>query len=610
MPTKAPDLIYTMQFKIASPRYLGYTERQEAVNLSQEEELQNDSNTQHDPDEQIARYLGYTDRSAATVLEDDVHNRFPTFNSESLNLTDGQHDQLIRQLKKAQKNKALMWVGVISFDPDFINHANLRDPKTGKVNQHKLKHAIQKAMPDLLKEEGIDNPHTHWWGDIHLNTQHVHVHLTIFQDKNTRPLKNGEPKGKFSVKSFSHFKGNLHRELQNELDRSEDLQLEKDVDIIKKNLVQQFKQQLASQQQIILLQQLYHELPDYKNKKRWRASNNAYDFRAAKQKCSQLVDKLLAEDLSKTYKQLVHKWESQDTNNRQKYGQHIVNTVARKEKLLRNYLMNRVFDHCREVVKYTELKKTQPVTLQDKLASLGVQGNEKKLQQESQQLKKLQPGSLEYKKLKQTMGIRRWWLHREKLHQQLKILRTDLTQLQAIPKNQQDNVWQFWNKVTQEKIKYHELAMLPTKVRKQRSQNELYQKLRTKYGTPFYKDKKAVVRNKKQKQLELQMMQDTFANPATQIICQNHEMDQESVTKQLNYLNHHDQFKRQQKHSLNLMHDYYLISSVAQRILNSLRHSNAKDIRALDQYLDQSDDIDREDQMEELEDELGHNFER
>lgn len=608
--SNAPDLIYTMQFKVASPRYLGYTERDQAVSLSNEEELSNDDHTQHDPDEEIANYLGYTDRNAATVLEDDVKDRYPTFNAESLNLTESQHEDLIAKLKKAQKNKAMMWVGVISFDPAFINHAKLRDPKTGKVTQHKLKAAIQQAMPGLLKDEDIDNPHTHWWGDIHLNTEHVHVHLTIFQDKNTRPLKDGEPKGTFSLKSFKHFKGNLHRELELEHDRSDDILLEQQVDVLKKDLVEQLRHQMNNQNQILLLQRIYRELPNYSDKQRWRASNNAYDFRRAKNLTSQLVDDLLKHNLHQTYTDLQHKWELQDQQSRNKYGQHIANTVARKDKQLRAYLMNRVFDQLRLADKKQADPKTRPkpVTLQDKIVLLGIDGNQKQLQLESAKLKKLQPGSNDYKKLRRVMGLRRWWLHQQKLHGQLQNIRSTMTQLQAFPESQQGPLWQFWVNNTQEKIKYYELALTPKFKRKKRSEEGVYQQLRLKYGQPSFKDKSVREVNLNQKFNELQKLKQFSNLPVSKIILESKGMTASDLQSQMQRLNKQRTSSQPVSKRSNYGRSFYLTSTIANAIVRSLHRQSSEDTRALEEMLDQSDDLEREDEREEIENRIGHSL--
>ncbi|MEI2414218.1 hypothetical protein V8V50_09810 [Ligilactobacillus salivarius] len=86
--TETPDIIYTQQFVAANVQYLDYSEREEAVDLLNDFNLETgESNIQHDSDENLAGYLGYTDRKAATKLEDGLTNVYPTFTQDSLNLT-------------------------------------------------------------------------------------------------------------------------------------------------------------------------------------------------------------------------------------------------------------------------------------------------------------------------------------------------------------------------------------------------------------------------------------------------------------------------------------------------------------------------------------------
>lgn len=91
---KLPDIIMMAKFQVANgSRYLGYTERSEAVQDEQQSpEKIFDNNqtgtTQNDPDlpENFQGYLGYTDRKAATKLEHGVHDRYPTFMQNSFNI--------------------------------------------------------------------------------------------------------------------------------------------------------------------------------------------------------------------------------------------------------------------------------------------------------------------------------------------------------------------------------------------------------------------------------------------------------------------------------------------------------------------------------------------
>ena len=126
---RSPDIIYTQTFHVAQAKYLGYTERKNAINPERDFELENNPRNdqiQIDPDEKFAGYIGYMDRKAATKLEYDVDdNRYPTFTRESLNIDDKQHQRLLDDLDLAQKNKTMLWAGVVSFSPEFIRETVL-----------------------------------------------------------------------------------------------------------------------------------------------------------------------------------------------------------------------------------------------------------------------------------------------------------------------------------------------------------------------------------------------------------------------------------------------------------------------------------------------------
>ena len=53
--TETPDIIYTQQFVAANVQYLDYSEREEAVDLLNDFNLETgESNIQHDSDENLA----------------------------------------------------------------------------------------------------------------------------------------------------------------------------------------------------------------------------------------------------------------------------------------------------------------------------------------------------------------------------------------------------------------------------------------------------------------------------------------------------------------------------------------------------------------------------
>ncbi|WP_443093884.1 relaxase MobL [Ligilactobacillus agilis] len=223
------------------------------------------------------------------------------------------------------------------------------DPETGVVNQRAIERSVQKAIPEMLKQEELNVPETFWWADVHLNTNHVHVHISISQTKNTRPLKFGEPKGTFQAKSLKKIKSIVHREVEDKVSRKQDINLEKKIDELKKDVVDQLKENLQQQQQQKILEQIWYALPNYKDKRRWRASNNSYDFREAKLLAGKLVDDLLKTDLNQDYEKYLLAIKQKDSDNREKYGQNISDSIPKKQNDLHDYLMNRVFDELKKV---------------------------------------------------------------------------------------------------------------------------------------------------------------------------------------------------------------------------------------------------------------------
>lgn len=403
--TETPDIIYTQQFVAANVQYLDYSEREEAVDLLNDFNLETgESNIQHDSDENLAGYLGYTDRKAATKLEDGLTGVYPTFTQDSLNLTHKQHHELADKIREAQKNKSMLWQGVVSFNPDFLERAKLYDPETGVVNQRAIKRSVQKAIPEMLKQEELNVPETFWWADVHLNTNHVHVHIGISQTKNTRALKFGEPKGTFQTKSLKKIKSIVHREVEDKVSRKQDINLEKKIDELKKDVVDQLKENLQQQQQQKILEQIWYALPNYKDKRRWRASNNSYDFREAKLLAGKLVDDLLKTDLNQDYEKYLLAIKQKDSDNREKYGQNISDSIPKKQKDLHDYLMNRVFD---------ELKKVDAVSTKNNFSErvkwLGIEGNNELIEVLSKQLKNTK-SDITAKKLKKEIGIRKYYV--------------------------------------------------------------------------------------------------------------------------------------------------------------------------------------------------------
>ena len=144
---------------------------------------------------EIARYATKEDSAEKTGI----------FTSNTLN-ADIEETKIIKNmLQKARSNNSILWRGVISFDNDFLAQNGLYNPKTKKVDQVGIKKAIQKAMPNVISREKLSDS-AFWWGNIHLNTDNVHVHIGISEIESARPTffyearHRKERKGKFEQK--------------------------------------------------------------------------------------------------------------------------------------------------------------------------------------------------------------------------------------------------------------------------------------------------------------------------------------------------------------------------------------------------------------------------
>lgn len=471
MPKSAPNVIFTMTFKKAATQYLNYTERQEAVSNDPEQVRQ-----AQEAERKLDGYLGYTEREAATVIENDAEGA-PTFNDQSLNLSDDEHQQLVDNLKEAQDRGSTMWVGVVSFNPAYLKEAGILSQDGKHVDQRAIKRAIQSAMPDLLKNEQLDDPGTFWWGDVHLNTNHVHVHLTISQLNNTREvLPNGDPKGQFRWKTFRQFKSRVVWMLNNEWQRKKQQDNYKEIARLKTDLKDQVINQIDLTQNGADLLKIWQNLPNYKDQRRWRASNHSKPFQPAHQLVDQLVDKMLQGALKDDYTAYRQALMTRDRLARQNYGQKIKDTVAKNDQVLRDYLANRIYDHFRQAN-----QEFIQENLTDQMPQLDLATNNRILDQKIEELSKLPAGGIAARQLRQEIGIRKAYVRQENL----KLANASLVDQElALSKLPPSPLRDYFLKQVKDHQEYNQLRMMSRHQRTKQGLDKCYQELTGQFIDP------------------------------------------------------------------------------------------------------------------------------
>ena len=301
----SPAVTVMIQFSVPNPQHVAYTNRKEAVR-NDLDQIQGDidqaslAQIQAEVPELakgFSRYVNYTNRVIAT--QNDSQNLTTMFTAEENNAPQEKLIEVKEKLKVAQENHSLMWQCVTSFDTNFLKEQGLIDPVTQKVNQVAIKEVIREAIPELLEREGL-SPDRFWWGNVHLNTKHVHVHVGISELNSQRAVyskdSNGqiEFKGKFKQKSIKAYKSKVYHSLLRQRDRRLLINQTAYIDFLKKEVVKKISSPVnkVQDQQVFLLGQVYRNLPT--NKRLWRYKSNAQDFQVSKFFLDKYLDNYLA----------------------------------------------------------------------------------------------------------------------------------------------------------------------------------------------------------------------------------------------------------------------------------------------------------------------------
>lgn len=294
-----PSVTFMLQYTGANSGFVDYMNRSEAVDIDNElavskneqmiDELSADQlkKIQAEVPEQsldFPEYIDYMNRSYAT--EKQTKNKTAVFNQEKNHLTTGEVDQLKNQLETAYQNGSLLWQGVLSFDNSFLAKQGLYDMETGQVDQAAIKNVLRTAMPHLIKREGLSRD-AFWWGNIHLNTDNIHIHFGLSEIESARekifyvPRGRMELRGNFSQKSIQGLKSEIFHGLLNDQTRSRLLRQEQVLANLKTDLLRNVLQghQVATAAEKNFLEQAYNHLPQNKN---WRFKSNAKDFATSK----------------------------------------------------------------------------------------------------------------------------------------------------------------------------------------------------------------------------------------------------------------------------------------------------------------------------------------
>ena len=110
-----------------------------------------------------------------------------------------------KAIKDLQETGSNVWHSVLSFTPEISNLFC-----TNKAEANKL---LQKTLPDLFKNSGLDYNNINWCAAYHTNTDHRHIHLVFWEKEATHISSKGEKsftkKGNIPQSCFANFKASI-----------------------------------------------------------------------------------------------------------------------------------------------------------------------------------------------------------------------------------------------------------------------------------------------------------------------------------------------------------------------------------------------------------------
>lgn len=320
--SSSPNITFMLQYTEANSAYVDYTNRDEAVQMDNDLDLETHRQSVEGMTESqlqkiqtevpettlnFQEYIDYMNRSYATEKQtDDVT---AIFTQDANYLQREKVTELKEKLEQAHENGSLLWQGVISFDNEFLAAQGLYDRATGQVDQQAIKTVMRDVIPKMIAKEGLSES-AFWWGNIHLNTDNIHVHFGLSEIESKRekifyqPRHRMEYRGNFSQKTIQKCKSDVFHGLINDKTRSALLRKEQLLANLKANLIDQVVQEnrVVRSTEKNFLEQAYNHLPF---QKKWRYGSNAKDFAVSKFFLDKYLDSYFEHDGKGLYQEFL-----------------------------------------------------------------------------------------------------------------------------------------------------------------------------------------------------------------------------------------------------------------------------------------------------------------
>lgn len=177
-----PAVILKSDFVVSSDKnysnYVNYIDREGAKNRGKEVQ---DYNFE---DASFENYLEYMNRSTAKYSNEKEKGEGLFTNDKDL-LNKTERREIKKMFQESQQKGTVLWRDVYSFDNEWLKENGFMND--GLLDEKSIKDATRQSMSECFKRENLKDT-GYWVGEIHYNTDNIHVHVASTETKNTRPM--------------------------------------------------------------------------------------------------------------------------------------------------------------------------------------------------------------------------------------------------------------------------------------------------------------------------------------------------------------------------------------------------------------------------------------
>lgn len=248
--------------------------------------------------------VDYMDRNKAK--NDNEKSDIGLFTNCKDRLNDEEKSSLKELFNRSQENGGILWHDVVSFDNRWLEKHGIYDSKNKILDDRKLKDVIRASVNEMFIKENLYGTAV-WCGDIHYNTDNIHVHISTVELKPTRTRGKRKKKSIFAMKS----------KVVNSILKNNE-QYKKINDIIRKDIIENKRNRKSLDDVKLrgLFLQVYKDLP--KDRRQWQYNYNTLNnVRPLIDKMTEIyIKKYSLNDFLKLKKEL----DKQEKNLKEAYG--------------------------------------------------------------------------------------------------------------------------------------------------------------------------------------------------------------------------------------------------------------------------------------------------